>query len=572
MADLAGILLNAVNAVLILILVTLGLAVVFGLMRVINMAHGELVMLGAYTVVALDAVGAPFWLAVAAAPVAVGALGLVIEWALIRHVYHRALDTILATWGLSILLKQAVVLGFGPASYSVAAPIEASLSLGDFTYPVYRLVLMAIAAAVIAATFWVFLRTDFGLMARATIARPETAACLGIDTRRLNQASFAVGSAVAGLAGALVAPLISVDPQLGLGYLVPAFLSILVGGAGPLAGVLVGGGIGPAGRPWWWLMLSTRALALAVFVAMTLLPLVAGEYWTGQMVRYLVYGLLAMSLSLVWGRGGILCFGQAMFFGIGGYAMAVLTKGMLGAAMTSSYLGLICAVAAPAGFAAGLGYFLFWGRGLSGPYLAIVTLAMAVILERIMSNWDALGGYNGLLDIPPLDLGVMGARLELWDPVPQFYAVLAVVAAVYIAIERLLASPYGVVLAAVKANPTRIEFFGYQVFRIRLTVFVLGAAVAGLAGALFVSIDGFASPTLIGFGLSTETLVWVALGGREMVLAAFLGAVAVRLMEAYFSEILGAAWILALGLAFMLSVVLLPRGLIATPLARLAGR
>ncbi len=265
MADLAAILLNSLSYVLVLILVALGLVIVFGMMGVINMAHGELFMLGAYTVVAVERTGAPFWAGVLAAPVVVGLVGLVIEWALVRHIYRRTLDTILATWGLSIALKQAVVLVFGPASYSVTAPLQASLTIGDFVYPAYRLLLMAVAVALIALTFLVFLRTDFGLQARAVIARPDTAAGLGIDTRRMYRLSFTIGTAVAGLAGALVAPLISVDPQMGLGYLIPAFLSILVGGAGPLAGVLVGGGVVGGTDSLLTIWLSPVVAQIAVF-------------------------------------------------------------------------------------------------------------------------------------------------------------------------------------------------------------------------------------------------------------------------------------------------------------------
>jgi urea transport system permease protein len=265
LAELATILLNATAYVLILILVALGLMVVFGMMGVINMAHGELFMLGAYVVVGAEGLGLPFWLGALLAPVLVGALGLVIELGLIRHVYRRPLDTILATWGLSIALKQVVVSSFGPAAFSVPLPVEGSLVIGEWSYPLYRLLLMGLAALIIGACFWLLLRTDFGLMARAVIAKPEAAATLGIDVRRVVRASFVLGSGLAGLAGALVAPLISVDPQMGLGYLVPAFLSILVGGAGPLAGVLVGGGLVGGADSLLTLWLSPVAAQIAVF-------------------------------------------------------------------------------------------------------------------------------------------------------------------------------------------------------------------------------------------------------------------------------------------------------------------
>jgi urea transport system permease protein len=126
-------------------------------------------------------------------------------------------------------------------------------------------------------------------------------------------------------------------------------------------------------------------------------------------------------------------------------------------------------------------------------------------------------------------------------------------------------------LTAMRDNPRRAEFFGYEVLPIKLKVFVLGAALSGLAGGLFVAVDGFASPTLLGSGLSTEVLIWVALGGRGMALAAMLGAIATRLIESELAESLGDYWLLALGLLFMASVVLLPRGLIATPIEALSG-
>ena len=301
-------------------------------------------------------------------------------------------------------------------------------------------------------------------------------------------------------------------------------------------------------------------------------PLFLSDYWISQLSIYLIYGLLALSLSLVWGYGGILCFGQAVFFGIGAYVMAVMTKGMILPGLTHTYIGLIAAVTASVLFAIALGYFLFAGKGISGPYLAIVTLAIAIVLERLMSNWYALGGYNGLLDIPPMNIGLFGFDFELWDSIPIFYTLLIVVFVIFLGLSILTRSSYGMLLTALKTHPERLAFFGFSVLQLRLSVFALSAGIAGFAGALFVTVDGFASPSLIGFTLSTEILIWVALGGKEMLMAAFLGAIATRFAESWLSEIFGDYWILALGLAFMASVVLLPKGLIATPLSALAKK
>ena len=232
--------LDAANFTAALLLVTLGLVIIYGLMNVINMAHGELFLLGAYTVVAVHRAGGSFWLALVLAPAALAAIGLLIEEFVVRHVYHRVIDTILATWGLSIVIKQAVIVGFGPTAQQVSNPLPGAMSILGAGYPVYRLFIITVAILVAAATFLLFYRTNMGLAARAVIANRPMASSLGINTRYLDRLTFAFGSALAGLAGAVMAPLMSVDPQMGVGFLIPAFLAILVGGSGTLLGSLFG--------------------------------------------------------------------------------------------------------------------------------------------------------------------------------------------------------------------------------------------------------------------------------------------------------------------------------------------
>lgn len=232
--------LDALSFMLALLLVAMGLIIIFGLMNVINMAHGELFLLGAYTVVFVQSLGGGFWGALLAAPLVLALIGLVLEELVIRHVYHRFIDTILATWGLSLALKQAVIVLFGPTAQQVQNPFPSQVEILGAVYPAYRLFIMAVAVIVAAGTFFVFYRTRIGLAARGVIANRTMAASLGIDTRRMDRATFAFGAALAGLAGAVMAPLMSVDPQMGVGFLIPAFLSILVGGAGSLPGALLG--------------------------------------------------------------------------------------------------------------------------------------------------------------------------------------------------------------------------------------------------------------------------------------------------------------------------------------------
>jgi urea transport system permease protein len=235
--------LNGINLILILILVAIGLVVIFGLMEVINIAHGEFFLLGAYTVLMAQWAGLNFWMGLILSPIVLGIVGLATEFFCIRYLYERPLDTILATWGISIGIKQLIIIIFGPAGQMITHPFPAMVTIMGIEYPAYRLFTMAASIAVIVLTLYVFLRTDYGLKARAVIENRNMASVLGINTRRMYQATFVFGSALAGLAGGIMSPLMSVDPQMGLGYLIPAFLAIIIGGTGTLYGVLGGGSI-----------------------------------------------------------------------------------------------------------------------------------------------------------------------------------------------------------------------------------------------------------------------------------------------------------------------------------------
>jgi branched-chain amino acid transport system permease protein/urea transport system permease protein len=215
--------------------------------------------------------GGGFWLGLLLAPLALAALGLLLEEVVIRHVYHRFIDTILATWGLSLALKQAVIVAFGPTAQQVANPFPQQVEVVGTIYPAYRLFIMAVAVLVAGGTFFLFYRTHLGLAARGVIANRAMAASLGINTRALDRATFAFGAALAGLAGAVMAPLMSVDPQMGVGFLVPAFLAILVGGAGSMPGALLGtsliaGGSTVIASYWTQVVAQIAVFSLAILI------------------------------------------------------------------------------------------------------------------------------------------------------------------------------------------------------------------------------------------------------------------------------------------------------------------
>jgi branched-chain amino acid transport system permease protein/urea transport system permease protein len=235
--------LNAATVSIILILISLGLSVIFGLMRILNTAHGEFVILGAYVVVGVTRGGGSFWLGVAVAPVALALFGYLFQKSLLRFLYRNWTTAILVTWGASIIIRQVLQLSLGPRPWAVANPFPGSIELLDVQYPMYRIVIIAIGLALLAGIWWAVMRTTLGLQVRLAIQNREMAAALGIDTQRINAFAFVVGAALAGLAGALVSPLVPVGPLTGLHYLIDCFFVIILGGAGDLLGTLAGGAV-----------------------------------------------------------------------------------------------------------------------------------------------------------------------------------------------------------------------------------------------------------------------------------------------------------------------------------------
>jgi branched-chain amino acid transport system permease protein/urea transport system permease protein len=237
-----GDLLNVVNTVLLLLLTASGLAVIFGLMGVINFAHGEFVMIGAF-VAYFASHWANFWTALLVAPLLVAAIGLVVERTLIRRLYNRPLETILATWGLSIVIREIARLWFGPQFRSIPAPIAGSVQLVGVTYPTYRLAVVGMIVVIFAVLVIGFRYTRLGLISRAVIENPDLAASHGVNVRRTYLVTFAVGAGLAGLAGAIVAPLVSIYPEMGSSFIINPFMAVVVAGAGSFGGVAAAAGI-----------------------------------------------------------------------------------------------------------------------------------------------------------------------------------------------------------------------------------------------------------------------------------------------------------------------------------------
>lgn len=235
--------LNALSITTILILSSLGLAVVFGMLGIINLAHGEFFMLGAYCAATPVMFGMSPWWGIAAAPFIVGLVGMGVERTIIRRLYRRPLDTLLATWGLSIVIRQIVRLAYGSGHVMSESLVVGSTSLLGVEYPTYRLILIVVTLVVVAVTFLLFFRSDFGLRVRLVIADRNMAAALGVNIHATDMWAFGIGSALVGFSGAAMSAIVVINPEMGLDLLARAFLVVIIGGIGHLYGVIAGGAI-----------------------------------------------------------------------------------------------------------------------------------------------------------------------------------------------------------------------------------------------------------------------------------------------------------------------------------------
>ncbi|NKN35954.1 branched-chain amino acid ABC transporter permease [Agrobacterium sp. a22-2] len=231
-------LLDVINGTASLFLLCLGLAIIFGMMKIINLAHGEFIMLGAYATVISTNAGVNIWISMLViAPVFVGLVGLVIERCLIRFLYGRLVDSMLATWGLSLLIIGIVTTIFGNTIQGVPTPLG-GFSIGEYRSSYYTLFLLAMALIMMAIVYGVMRFTRLGLVARATMQNPAMANSLGVNPARVYMGTFAAGAAITGLAGGLLAPVSGITPVMGGAYVAKAFITVVGGGAAILSGTL----------------------------------------------------------------------------------------------------------------------------------------------------------------------------------------------------------------------------------------------------------------------------------------------------------------------------------------------
>ncbi len=310
---------------------------------------------------------------------------------------------------------------------------------------------------------------------------------------------------------------------------------------------------------------------LLAFAALALYPLMAGNYGIDLVTKMMVYAVFALSLELLVGATGLVCFGQAAFFGIGAYAAVLLSP----QTDAPSLLWLLPAcVLAAAVYALAVGALSLRTRGA---YFIMVTLAFAQMAYYVVHDTPLGGGTDGIyLNMKP----VLGTLLDLEKPLVLYGFTLAMLALVFGFLALLASSRFGRALAGIRVNEQRMRATGFSTYPYKLAAFVISGGIAGLAGFLFAVTDGFVNPEMMSWHLSGAVLIMIILGGLGHLRGALIGAFAFALLQEFFKSeaVFGdfaKHWHLGLGLSIIASVVFLPRGLVGLPgqlRARLMGR
>lgn len=310
--------------------------------------------------------------------------------------------------------------------------------------------------------------------------------------------------------------------------------------------------------------LPIGACLILGLAAMTILPFALETFTLMELTVYVIMSILALSLGFIWGYGGILCFGQAAFFGLGSYAYAIAVINF--GESTGAFL---VAILVPTLFALALGYFIFFGR-ISDVYLGVITLTVTLILFNLTNSTSgeqyhigaaAIGGFNGIPSIPTLN--VPGLPDQVIGPETLFVVCVALLMLTYIGLRLLLNSHFGRVVVALRENELRVDLLGYDSRKYKLAAFAIGGGIAGLAGCLFANWGAFTSPTVFSLTQSALVIIWVLVGGVGTLLGPIIGCFFVQWLTSYLGGLGIVSPNLLLGAVLIGFVLLLPKGIVS---------
>jgi len=592
----------------VLILVASGLSLIFGVTRILNFAHGSFYMLGAffsYTIIQhLGGEGLSFWGSLLLASLCVSVCGVLAEVLVLRRVYASPeLFQILATFALLLIVQDVALNVWGPEDLlgPQAPGLAGTVSLLGEPFPSYDLFLIALAGVVVTGLYALLYHTRWGIMVRAATEDREMLACLGVNQKWLFTSVFALGSFLAGLGGALQLPRESVSLSMDMNMIIDVIVVIVIGGMGSLRGtlmasVIVGvvrafgimlfpeitlvllflimavvlifkpyglagteeditvekaqiaeGALRPA--PHW-----TRRVFIGLGVLALLLPFMVGDFGLILVCEIMIWALFAASLHFIMGPGGVGVFGHALYFGLGAYAAALLTKYL---ALSMPLVLLAAPLAAIAG-ALAFGWICVRSQGI---YLAMLTFAFAQMVWAVASQWyDVTGGDNGILGVWPASWATSKT---------VFYGLtLSLCGTSLFLLRTFIFTPFGYSLRAVRDHARRAEALGLHPRRLQWMGIGLAGAFAGLAGGLFAYSKGSVFPTTLDVHTTLNALVMTLMGGFNTLSGPLVGSAVYIGLESEISRI-SIVWRLILGLIILAVVVLFPQGIMGAVNRRL---
>lgn len=618
--ELAIQLLNGLTRGGIYALIAIGLSLIFGVMNVVNFAHGSLWMLGVYLTLTVVGFGfGSFWLAILLVPLAMAVVGVAMETTTFRPLYGRdPLYHILLTFGFTLVFTDVVRFIWG-TGYQSSPPIPEilrgalELAPGIF-FPRYRFFVLLVSLLLSAAVWAVLQFTSFGLIIRAGTQNRMMTRSLGVNVSRYYTLVFMFGSALAGIAGVLSSNIFTITPSMWTQIIILAFIIVIVGGLGSFRGAVAASfliGLIEAldqtlleiatttlGLPSVLTVLDGYLIYLLMFVILLLrpeglfgkegyledveanididtslpiinydhplfigvlvllviLPFFTGSYLEGVVIQMMIVGLFALSLDIITGYTGLVSFGHALFLGLGAYGTGLIFAHVTGLVVVA----IPVVIVATALIAWVIGYLSF---RVSGVYFAMLTLAVAEMFHQMVIDFEGLtNGTDGLgiawPGVPLLDLG---------SSTTIYFLVLVVLIGLYLLSVRVLKSPFGTSLQAIRDSGERMKALGYDVNRYKRRAFLLSGAMGGIAGVMHALYFNFASPeSLLAWTVSGEVLVTMVLGGMGTLYGPLLGAAVFVGLDTQLSRFI-THWEFILGTIFILFVIFAPRGLVSLP-------
>jgi branched-chain amino acid transport system permease protein len=603
-------LLNGLAGASALFLLAAGLTLIFGVTRIVNFAHGSLMMLGAYVAYSLIGAmggGAGYWVAVLLAAVLVAALGALIESQLLRRLYGAPeLLQLLATFAVVLIVKDAVLAGWGPEDLlgPRAAGLRGAIAVAGGALPSYDVFLIFTGPSVLLALWWLIARTRFGMLVRAASENRVLTAALGVNERALFTAVFALGAGLAGLAGALQLPREPATLGMDLATIADAFVVTVVGGLGSIPGAFIAAllisllkslciGLGTASVGGMAIAFP-KLTPVAEFMLMAIVLAVKPQGLLGRPPAVVATTTLAEFRRPVPALGSnALIIGAVMLVALATLPLAVddyalvLTTDVLVFALFAASLRLLLgpggmisfghacyfgigayaaalsvkhgvsmaaalALAGPAAFA-GAAVFGWLCVRLSGVYLAMLTLSFAQITWSVAMQWDDVtGGSNGIVGVWP----------SAWLASRQgyFWCVLMLAGGGMALLVWLSQTPFGYALRAVRDSPLRAEAIGIDARRTQWAAFAWAGGLAGLAGGLYAFSKGSISPETLAIPRSVDALVMALLGGVDALAGPLLGAALYTWLQDTLPRVTE-YWRAIFGVIILILVLLFPTGI-----------